>query len=528
MEWKQAMAITVASVVLSAMPIVSNCASPQAPAHEKSLASGAEGTKSSAVLQECNIRSGKVDVSKWRGFNLPGKYYGLEDAQKVEDDFRMISELGFNFVRLCLDYRRYVAKDDWLAFNETALKEIDNAVGCAAKYKIHLCLDLHQAPGFGIGIPRTICTDPRAQEAFIAHWTMFAKRYKEIPVENLSFNLVNEPVGGTAEQWLGIFTRAIEAVHVQSPGRIIVVDGFACAKGRIPFPELATMPNVVQAARGYCPIALTHYKMTWDWTGNVDKWAVPTWPLIPGMFYGPRGKELAPLVLNGEVKEGAEISLHVYQVSGKALLVAKADGRKIWEKVFEPGAGDGEWKKVVLRKDATGYDNIYDKEYSFKIPHNASKLAIENVEGNWLSFSGVSIRTPDGKKFRIAADATWLDQKLPELRLSAEGGLQPLPDFDPGKRLSDEFQPWLDIAANGAPVFIGEFGAYNKTPHDATLAWMKCHLEQWKTAKVGWALWTFRGGFGILDSGRSDVEYEDFNGHKLDKKMLELLRCYLN
>ena len=29
-----------------------------------------------------------------------------------------------------------------------------------------------------------------------------------------------------------------------------------------------------------------------------------------------------------------------------------------------------------------------------------------------------------------------------------------------------------------------------------------------------------------MDSGRMDVAYEDFNGHKLDRKMLELLMRY--
>jgi hypothetical protein len=51
--------------------------------------------------------------------------------------------------------------------------------------------------------------------------------------------------------------------------------------------------------------------------------------------------------------------------------------------------------------------------------------------------------------------------------------------------------------------------------------------KQWHTlfdAGWGWALWSFRGSFGILDSQRADVRYEDFHGHKLDRKMLELLR----
>jgi len=41
---------------------------------------------------------------------------------------------------------------------------------------------------------------------------------------------------------------------------------------------------------------------------------------------------------------------------------------------------------------------------------------------------------------------------------------------------------------------------------------------------IGYALWNLRGSFGVLDSGRSDVAYEDFHGHKLDRKLLDLLR----
>ena len=34
------------------------------------------------------------------------------------------------------------------------------------------------------------------------------------------------------------------------------------------------------------------------------------------------------------------------------------------------------------------------------------------------------------------------------------------------------------------------------------------------------------GSFGVLDSGRQDVPYEDHRGHKLDAKMLDLLRSF--
>jgi aryl-phospho-beta-D-glucosidase BglC (GH1 family) len=48
-------------------------------------------------------------------------------------------------------------------------------------------------------------------------------------------------------------------------------------------------------------------------------------------------------------------------------------------------------------------------------------------------------------------------------------------------------------------------------------------LSLWKEVGWGWAMWNLRGRFGLLDSNRADVEYEDFHGHKLDRKMLNLL-----
>jgi endoglucanase len=84
--------------------------------------------------------------------------------------------------------------------------------------------------------------------------------------------------------------------------------------------------------------------------------------------------------------------------------------------------------------------------------------------------------------------------------------------------------PWQEFERLGARVFVGEWGCWNRTPHAVTLAWMRDFLSLWKQAGWGWALWCFRGSFGILDSERKDVRYENWRGHKLDRKMLVLLQ----
>lgn len=89
------------------------------------------------------------------------------------------------------------------------------------------------------------------------------------------------------------------------------------------------------------------------------------------------------------------------------------------------------------------------------------------------------------------------------------------------KGLSETWKPLLEQGDN---VFIGEFGAHNQTPHQVALAWLRDNLSIFRQLGYGWALWNLKGSFGVLDSYRDDVEYETFNGHRLDRKMLQLLQ----
>lgn len=104
----------------------------------------------------------------------------------------------------------------------------------------------------------------------------------------------------------------------------------------------------------------------------------------------------------------------------------------------------------------------------------------------------------------------------------------PLPEgkttFDRAE-LRRRIEPWLALQKKGVGVHAGEWGAFNRTPHPVVMAWMRDQLAVWKEVGWGWALWNFRGGFGILDSGRSDITYESYRGHKLDRAMLDLLRA---
>jgi len=92
--------------------------------------------------------------------------------------------------------------------------------------------------------------------------------------------------------------------------------------------------------------------------------------------------------------------------------------------------------------------------------------------------------------------------------------------------LEDYYKPWIELIKKGIGVHCGECGCWNKTPHAVFLAWFEDVLDILSSNNIGFSLWNFIGDFGIIDSNRSDVIYEDWFGHQLDRKLLNLLMKY--
>lgn len=94
------------------------------------------------------------------------------------------------------------------------------------------------------------------------------------------------------------------------------------------------------------------------------------------------------------------------------------------------------------------------------------------------------------------------------------------------EQLEEFYKPWIELKDKGVGVHCGECGCYNKTPHNVFLAWFGDVIDILTGNGIGYALWNFRGDFGILDSRREDIEYTDWYGHKLDSKLLDLIKKY--
>jgi hypothetical protein len=86
------------------------------------------------------------------------------------------------------------------------------------------------------------------------------------------------------------------------------------------------------------------------------------------------------------------------------------------------------------------------------------------------------------------------------------------------------YEPWISLMKKGVGVHCGECGCWNKTPHTVFLAWFDDVLDILTSNGIGYALWEFNGSFGVINSAREDVKYEEWYGEKLDRGLLSLLQ----
>lgn len=196
-----------------------------------------------------------------------------------EDDFKIISDLGFDFVRIPLSYRIWSTAENPFEIDESKLARLDDAVEYGTKHGLHVNICFHRIPGYCINHdeeePMDIWKDDEALEAAKFQWKSVAKRYTDIGSDKLSFNVLNEAESYvTQHRYHTICKEIMGAVREISPDRLFIIDGIQW--GDLPPTRLFTMEmeNCGYSARGYCPRGLTHY--------GVKEGQYPEAPVWPG------------------------------------------------------------------------------------------------------------------------------------------------------------------------------------------------------------------------------------------------------
>ena len=227
-------------------------------------------------------------LPKWKGFNLldffsPNPKKGNRGT--TEEDLKWMSDWGFDFVRIPMAYPSYldfdrsrdITPDEVYQISEEALEKVDKLVFMAHKYKMHVSINLHRAPGYcinaGFHEPFNLWKDEAAQLAFYWHWSMWAKRYQNISRDKISFDLLNEPAKiddmnnqhaaktkVPGEIYAKVAEKAAKSIWKENPDHLVIADGNEVGSKVI--PEIAHLP-IAQSCRGYYPHIISHYKAPW-------------------------------------------------------------------------------------------------------------------------------------------------------------------------------------------------------------------------------------------------------------------------
>lgn len=228
-------------------------------------------------------------LPRWRGFNLLGAFVMNSPGRFSEDDFRITSDLGFDFVRLPLNYTFWIDDNDPFKINENKLEFLDEAIRWGERYGLHIQMNFHRAPGYSVAgdriEPFDLWKDASAQAAFNIHWAVISKRYQDIGADRLSFNLINEPHDVDKETHNRILLPVVDNVLAHNPDRLIILDGLDW--GTKPNDGLVLCYNsddkdkhrqIAQSCRAYAPHPFTHYKAEWaDPDPNQEE---PSWPYV--------------------------------------------------------------------------------------------------------------------------------------------------------------------------------------------------------------------------------------------------------
>ena len=468
---------------------------------------------------------------RWRGFNLDGKAIkGAFSGVWLEEDLALMRELGFNFARVMVDYR-YFCRPGTYEADPALFAPIDEVIGWGRKHDIHTQICFSIPPGVDYAVTRSkkaMLEDAAAIAGNVACWTFFANRYREVPASELSFNLFNEPTPDCSESAYVSFIRACErAIHAVSPERLVIADGIETA--RLPISGADDLP-VGQSLHIYTPMGISHYRAPWCKT--LMTMFEPVWPPAPvtSPVYGSWKRDVQEPIVLLDVPS-AELEVVPGIVNRLTELVVKADGREIGRVRYCPAAAAPGYSNLVARS-GNAWAGVPVRPFVVDVPA-AKRLEIGLDEGDWMEIGEIAL-SAQGRRASLGVFPLWrtTPREPTPVRFAGFDAATPFVRADGrapnGTDFMDAhvFAPWERLFASGRFVMVGETGVYNETPHAVALAWLEDVLRGLKARNVGWALWNFRGAFGILDSGRKDVAYEDFHGHKLDRKMLELLQRY--
>ncbi len=183
----------------------------------------------------------------------------------VAADYPDIAAQGFTAVRIPIKFSAWAEAEAPYAIDETFLASVDEAVELSLDAGLAVIIDLHHYD--------EIFEDPEAHgDRLAGMWLNIAERYKALPTDTVSFEVLNEPNQAlTPEFWNPILGQTVEAIRTVDPNRTLIVgptEWYAVAQ--LENFALPDDDNLILTFHYYEPFRFTHQGA--GWLPGTDEW----------------------------------------------------------------------------------------------------------------------------------------------------------------------------------------------------------------------------------------------------------------
>ena len=175
----------------------------------------------------------------------------------TEKDIAYIASLRMDHIRLGFD--QIVVEEYPYVYRKNILSLLHDFVDWCRKYGLRPVLNMHKAVGNYCDIleERGLMQDEELQNRFVAFWSMLEDEF--VGQNDVIFELLNEVVNATAEEWNALAEKTIAAIRAKNTERIMIVGGVEWNNPpALPRIKVYDDENIIYTFHCYEPHEFTH------------------------------------------------------------------------------------------------------------------------------------------------------------------------------------------------------------------------------------------------------------------------------
>ncbi len=189
------------------------------------------------------------------------------DPSDIDD----IAARGFTAVRIPINFPSWAGSaGDGYLIDQEIFDRVDVVLEAAAANDLAAIIDVHQFEAINL--------DPEGnRELLLAVWRQVATRYRDLPLDQVAFEILNEPnTNLTSDKWNPLMAEAIAEVRAIDPLRTLIVGPTNWYDNlSLPSLELPDDGNLIVSFHYYTPFEFTHQGA--PWLEGMDEFLGTSW-----------------------------------------------------------------------------------------------------------------------------------------------------------------------------------------------------------------------------------------------------------